>query len=102
MVDLDSLTDEERNAYANLAQSLSPKSREALALHVSGWTRSNVEARRDWSHRWLVSGHWRNQWYPSEGVHRPIWIDAFVKGPSDAPLLVRPTVYRPHVPEEAS
>lgn len=45
MVDLDSLTDEERNAYANLAQSLSPKSREALALHVSGWTRSNVEAR---------------------------------------------------------
>lgn len=61
-----------------------------------------VEARRDWSHRWLVSGHWRNQWYPSEGVHRPIWIDAFVKGPSDAPLLVRPTVYRPHAPEEAS
>ena len=76
--------------------------RRTNSTYVSGWTRSNVEARRDWSHRWLVSGHWRNQWYPSEGVRRPIWIDAFVKGPSDAPLLVRPTVYRPHVPEEAS
>ena len=54
--------------------------------------------RRDWSHRWIVSGHWRRQWYPSEGVHRTIWIDAYPKGPADAPLLVRPTVHRPSVP----
>lgn len=56
---------------------------------------STVEARRDWSHRWVVSGHWRRQWYPSEGVHRTIWIDGYVKGPADAPLLARPTVHRP-------
>jgi hypothetical protein len=24
---------------------------------------------RDWRHRWIVRGHWRNQWYPSP--HRP-------------------------------
>jgi hypothetical protein len=42
-----------------------------------------------WSHRWLVSGHWRNQWYPSLGMHRQIWISPFVKGPEDKPLQLR-------------
>ena len=27
-----------------------------------------------------VEGHWRNQWYPSEGIHRRIRVDSFVKG----------------------
>lgn len=54
--------------------------------------------RRDWSHRWVVSGHWRRQWYPAAGVHRTIWIDPYVKGPDDAPLLDRPTVHRPVAP----
>lgn len=43
-----------------------------------------------WSHRWIVSGHWRNQPYPSEGIHRQIWISPHVKGPEDKPLIVRP------------
>jgi len=42
-----------------------------------------------WSHRWLVSGHWRNQWFPSLGRHRQIWIHPYVKGPDDLPLQVR-------------
>lgn len=42
----------------------------------------------DWSHRWLVGGHWRNQWYATLGVHRQIWISPFVKGPADKPLEV--------------
>lgn len=51
----------------------------------------------NWSHRWLVGGDaggfWRNQWYPSEKVHRLIWIDAYVKGPPDKPLVIKDTVY---------
>lgn len=40
----------------------------------------------DWSHRWLVGGHWRNQWYPSLSLHRQVWISPYVKGPEDKPL----------------
>lgn len=43
----------------------------------------------EWSHRWLVAGHWRKQWYPSIGTHRQIWISPYVKGPEEAPLEVR-------------
>jgi hypothetical protein len=45
----------------------------------------------NYSHRFIVGGHWRNQWYPSERTHRQIWISPYVKGPEDAPLVVRPT-----------
>lgn len=37
--------------------------------------------------RWIVRGHWRNHWYPSRKAHRPIWIDAHIKGPDGAPIL---------------
>lgn len=47
---------------------------------------------QDWSHRWLVSGHWRNQWLPSENRHRPTWIAPYVKGPEDKPLVLKDTV----------
>ena len=36
--------------------------------------------------RFVVRGHWRNQWYPSLGEHRQIWISPYVKGPDGAPL----------------
>ncbi|MDE2103062.1 MAG: hypothetical protein KGL39_37805 [Patescibacteria group bacterium] len=39
-----------------------------------------------YDHRWLVSGHWRNQWYPSFNGHRQIWIQPYVKGPEEMPL----------------
>lgn len=44
----------------------------------------------NYSHRFIVGGHWRNQWYPSEQVHRQIYISPYVKGPEDKPLIVRP------------
>ncbi|HEY7421497.1 MAG TPA: hypothetical protein VH541_05760 [Gaiellaceae bacterium] len=47
-----------------------------------------------YSHRFIVGGHWRNQWYPSAGVHRQIWIAPYEKGPQDAPLIIKPRVYR--------
>lgn len=48
--------------------------------------------RPDWSHRWLVSGHWRQQYYPSQGGNSPIWINPHVKGPADRPLVVKERV----------
>lgn len=46
----------------------------------------------EWSHRWVVRGHWRRQWHPRLQAHRPIWINEHVKGPDDKPLLVREKV----------
>lgn len=43
----------------------------------------------DWSHRWIVDGHWRNQYHPSTGDHVPTWIAPYVKGPEDKPLVVK-------------
>lgn len=45
------------------------------------------ESDRVFHHSWIVRGHWRQQWYPSRGVHRPVWIAPHVKGPEGAPLL---------------
>jgi hypothetical protein len=42
----------------------------------------------EYSHQWLVRGHWRNQWYPSIKMHRQIWIAPYVKGPEDKPLKI--------------
>jgi len=43
-----------------------------------------------YSCRWLVRGHWRQQWYPSQSANLPIWITPYIKGPATAPLK-RPT-----------
>lgn len=40
----------------------------------------------NWTHRWLVGGHWRMQPYPSIGLTRQIWISPYVKGPAELPL----------------
>lgn len=47
----------------------------------------------DYHHRWIVRGHWRRQWYPSQQAHRPVWIAPHIKGPEDAPLLGGEKVY---------
>lgn len=61
----------------------------------------------NWTHRWLVGGHWRWQWYRDDastvpcghldndgricmatgGRHRQIWISPFVKGPEGLELI---------------
>jgi hypothetical protein len=48
---------------------------------------------REYSHRWVVRGHWRRQWYSADCVHRPIWIPAHIKGPAGKPLLGTDKVY---------
>lgn len=50
---------------------------------------------REWSHQWLVRGHWRNQPCKEDGewTTRLVWIHPYVKGDPDKPLLIREHVY---------
>lgn len=41
----------------------------------------------EWSHRWIVGGHWR--WQPYKEGYRQIWIAPYVKGPEGLPLRAR-------------
>lgn len=56
--------------------------------------RHEGESHVEWSHRWIVRGHWRWQ---ACGVgrteRRRIWIAPFVKGPEDAPLVQSEKLY---------
>lgn len=46
------------------------------------------EPAREYHHRWVVRGHWRQQpWGPRGSLRRPVWILPHVKGPDGAPLL---------------
>jgi hypothetical protein len=48
----------------------------------------------EWHFRWLVRGHWRNQYFPASATHKPIWINPHMKGPDDKPFKApRATVY---------
>lgn len=62
-----------------------------LPQHGSGAGGGPVDRR--YHHRWVVSGHWRQQAYgPGRVLRRPTWIAPHVKGPDDAPLLTTPKV----------
>lgn len=54
-------------------------------------TKPETDSGREYSHRWLVRGHHRAQWYPSTQSHKVIWIAPHIKGPADAPFV--PPVY---------
>lgn len=43
----------------------------------------------EWTHRWVVTGHWRKQWYPKLKIHQWKYIHEYIKGPEDKPLWVR-------------
>lgn len=47
---------------------------------------------RNYSHRWVVRGHWRRQWYASQNRHIPIWITEYIAGPADLPIEHRDKV----------
>jgi len=51
------------------------------------------QSEREYHHQWIVRGHWRQQWYASREVHRPVWIAPHVKGPEGAPLIGGEKVY---------
>lgn len=45
----------------------------------------------DWSCRWTVAPHVRQQWYASIGKHLPVIIGGYIKGPEDKPFKPRST-----------
>ena len=42
----------------------------------------------EWTHRWMVRGHWRRQYFPKSKTHDWVYIYEHVKGPEDKPLLI--------------
>lgn len=54
---------------------------------------SGEKTERNYTHRWIVDPHWRQQPYgPNRSLRRPQLIPAHVKGPKDAPLIVKDKV----------
>ena len=47
----------------------------------------------EWSHRWPVHGHWRNQPYKDKKTgnrfYSQIWINPYIKGPDDKPFVAK-------------
>jgi hypothetical protein len=53
------------------------------------------DASVEYSCQWLVRGHWRQQYFPASGEHRPLWIAPHIKGDPSKPLKPpRTTVYK--------
>jgi hypothetical protein len=48
----------------------------------------------EWSHRWLVTGHWRRRWNDDEQRIKLIWVSPYIKGPEDKPFVPRRRIYR--------
>jgi hypothetical protein len=71
------------------AQILEPPNIHVVVLRRAGSQEEEDSAESssaEWSCRWFVRGHWRNQFHPSDESHRPVWIAPYVKGPNDRPL----------------
>lgn len=50
--------------------------------------RDRAGEKREFHHRWVVRGHWRQQACgPGREQRRPTWIMPHLKGPDDAPLM---------------
>lgn len=53
------------------------------------------ESQVEWSHRWMVRGHWRMQACGEGRKERTrIWVHPHIKGPDDKPLIVTDKLYR--------
>jgi hypothetical protein len=40
----------------------------------------------NYAYQFMVSGHWRNQWFPSSHTHRQVWIAPYITGSDDKPF----------------
>lgn len=43
------------------------------------------------TNRHIVKGHWRKMYQPHTGEYTQVWVDQHLKGPDDAPLVIRET-----------
>jgi len=86
--------DIDRAARKRAGRAAIPPKVTVITLRRRASGQSEGETHVEWTHRWIVRGHWRNQYYPSENTNRLIWIAPYVKGPDDAPLIQSQKVYR--------
>jgi hypothetical protein len=63
-----------------------PDIRTIILRRKEAKAKADTDNNIDWSCRWLVGGHWRNQWFPSTEEHKPVYIVPYVKGPDDKPF----------------
>ncbi len=61
--------------------------------HRQSYNEDEDRTHVEWSCRWLVRGHWRNQYHPSTRSHKITWIHPYQKGPDDKPLALREKVF---------
>jgi hypothetical protein len=57
----------------------------------SGDGEGHSNGQREYTHRWIVQGHWRNQ--PYKDGYRQKYIGSYVKGPEDLELIVKQRVW---------
>ena len=83
----------DRHAAKRLARSKFSELRVLELTH--GATTQSRGGTVEWSHRWMVRGHWRDQpCGPGRASRRLTWIDPYIKGPADKPLDIRPTIWK--------
>ncbi|MFC8953638.1 hypothetical protein ACFT8P_13525 [Streptomyces sp. NPDC057101] len=78
----------QRRRLKRAGQKPGPVNVVALRSSPSAPACSEQKTNVEWTHRWIVRGHWRRQWHPRLQARRPIWIHEHVKGPEDKPLVV--------------
>jgi hypothetical protein len=65
-----------------------------IQLRRTAGSRGTGESLVQWSHRWVVRGHWRWQAHgPQRSERRRLWIAPHVKGPEGKPLVATEHVY---------
>lgn len=65
-----------------------------IRLRKSHGGRRTGESQVEWTHRWVVRGHWRWQAYgPGRMQRRRQWISPHVKGPAGTPIVTSQKVY---------
>jgi hypothetical protein len=77
----------DRAARRRLPKGQEPQRVRVITLRRPASAGSGDTTESTYKHQWLVRGHWRQAWYPSRNVHRPVWIAPHLKGPEGAPFL---------------
>lgn len=80
-------SDAKRDAAAGLSGD--PK---IVALRAKKYAKSDGSRDVEWSCRWIVRGHWRNQ-YHGDGQNEPTYILPYVKGPDGLPIRLTEKVF---------
>ncbi len=75
-----------RRRAERMKESLPPLIKVVTLRRLESDRKADTTRDVDWHWQWEVRGHWRNQYYPSESIHKPVFVESYVKGPSDKPF----------------